>query len=64
MVLIALVISLTSTYIVTVYVGNVGNNANVQKEVKTYYIQQPSSSTGYISIDVLPKKESDNALQK
>lgn len=59
LVIIAIAVSLASTYIVTVYVGNM-QPITVEKTIqKNIMVSPPVSSTGYVAVEVLPKKQEE-----
>jgi hypothetical protein len=59
LVAIALIVSLVSTYLVTIYAENINSRSPAQNQVKTIIVQNQPPATGYISLDVQPKKESN-----
>jgi hypothetical protein len=59
LVAIALLVSLVSTYIVTVYAENINSKSPAQNQVKTIIVQNQPPATGYISLNIQPKKESN-----
>ena len=56
-VIIALLVSLVSTYLVTIYADNINSKSPVQNPVKTIVVQNQPPAVGYIALDIQPKKE-------
>ena len=57
LVIIAIFVSLASTYFVTVYIGNI-QPITVEKTIqKNILVSPPVSSTGYVAVEVVPRKQ-------
>ena len=61
MVIVAIAVSLVSTYMVSLYVKNIQPLTIKQSNVVTKIVGPPVQSSGYVTVEVIPKKEKVNS---